>query len=721
MLSLLLLACTCTPGEPLDPAVQNLVLVTLDTVRADHLGSYGHEAAKTPWLDDLAARGQRYDRAYSVLPLTIPSHASMFTGLYPFHHGIRSNGDAILAEHHVTLAEHLQQAGFQTGASVAAFVTSRTWGFAQGFDAFFDRLPDSSDTWHAERSADAVVDDALAWVAKRDPEQPTFLWVHVYDAHFPYPAPEEGLGPYDSEITRIDEQLARLDQGLKEAGMTDPTWVVVGDHGEALGDHRENKHGLFTYDATQRVPFLVAGPGVEPGVHEKPVSITDVLPTALSLMGVAVPGELDGIVLPGSERPVYMEAYGLVERFGYAPHVTIVDGDLKLIDKPIPELYLYGDEQDNLAEQRPEDVARLRQLLAALDASPPTKGTVELDPSTLAQLEALGYVAGSEIDVDLASLPDPIEHRDAIGRMLRAELKLSKEDIEGAIELFEEVRALDPSLAAPYNRLIRLYDQTGQLNKAQQIMTAALERFPDNVSVLRSAATLNGKQGRHEQVLELTLRALALSPEDIRAAELHLSALGNLGRSEDFVSFAQEFLERNPDSHNIAGLLGIHLFDRMDFEGAVPWLLRAAEPNRPRRGVLQRLATTARANGELGEALTLIERELELYPRSRKARIVRLNVLAQMGEREEVVAEADRILESQPSPDVYLSKATSLFDLDRIDEAHEATTAGLALAPNDADLTLMLANILKKQGKEEEALKTKARAEKLHAQRKANK
>jgi arylsulfatase A-like enzyme len=325
-LALVALAC----GRP----PERVVLISIDTLRADHVGAYGASRAHTPTLDELAARGVRFEHAFSPAPITLPAHASLLTGLEPPQHGVRGNGAFRLPEEALTLAEALRAAGFATAAFVGAFVLDRQYGLAQGFDAYDDRMTSrraAGATGFAERRADAVVDAALAWLATA-PER-FFLFVHLYDPHANYDPPPGFRAafprhPYAGEIAFADAQLARLLAGIRERWPDDRTLVVAtSDHGESLGEHGEATHAYTLYDATQRVPLLLAGPGLPRGAVASPVvRLVDVTPTILALAGLdAPPGspgrDLRG-ALSGSEhepRAAYMETLATQLDFGWSP------------------------------------------------------------------------------------------------------------------------------------------------------------------------------------------------------------------------------------------------------------------------------------------------------------------------------------------------------------------------------------------------------------------
>ncbi|MBK9369294.1 MAG: sulfatase [Deltaproteobacteria bacterium] len=310
----------------------SILLVTLDTTRADRLGPYGYMLAQTPTLDALAAQGVVYTRAYATCPLTIPSHASLFTGRTPPSHGVRDNGDYVLPETAITLAERFAEAGWRTAAFTAAFPTQARWGLNQGFERYHDplrRLPTQLD-WSDQRAADEVITDALATLPglAKDGE-PLFVWVHLFDAHWPYEPPEPALSahpgrPYDGEITFADAELGRLIAWFDEAR---PGGVVVitADHGEGLGDGGERTHGFLLHDGTVRVPLIVRAPGLTAlGRVDDPVSHIDVAPTLLNLAGLPLHDGLQGADLrEGGQRAAVQRGLDRPARLGLGADVRL--------------------------------------------------------------------------------------------------------------------------------------------------------------------------------------------------------------------------------------------------------------------------------------------------------------------------------------------------------------------------------------------------------------
>ncbi len=332
------------------PRAINVVIVTLDTTRADRLSVYGFMDASMPALDRLAREGVVFDQATSVAPLTLPAHASLFTGLLPPAHGVRDNGDPALAATHTTLAEALSAQGFRTGAFVAASVLEADRGLAQGFGTYrSDASEDRRTPERRQRRADEVITDAMRWLDELGGSR-FFLWAHLYDPHRPYDPPEpfrsRFVDPYIGEIAFADSQIGRLLDDLDRRQLLDQTIVIVaGDHGESLGEHGERDHGIFVYESVLRVPMMIRAPGAKARRVGAVVRLTDVMPTVLDLLGFPAP-DMDGVSLvdlvSGQKDTLDLEAYSesfYPQRFGWSPLRAVREGRYKLIDAPRPELY----------------------------------------------------------------------------------------------------------------------------------------------------------------------------------------------------------------------------------------------------------------------------------------------------------------------------------------------------------------------------------------------
>jgi arylsulfatase A-like enzyme len=432
-------ACRADPAR--EPPL-NLLLVTLDTTRADALGAYGGRAV-TPSLDRLAAEGVVFEQASTVAPLTLPAHSSLLTGLFPPGHGIHGNGQNALGAESITLAEALKARGFRTGAFVASFVLDHRWGLDQGFDVYHD--PGAGAGPHIDpdsirRSADDVVDDALGWMQRMGDDR-FFAWLHFYDAHAPARPPAE-FAPvsadddYFAAIGFVDFQLSRVTTFLAEHQLADRTIVaIVGDHGESLGEHGEPTHGLFVYQSVVRVPLIIRAPlaNMRGRRVSEPVRIVDVMPTVLDLLKQPAVLPVDGQTLvplmAGGARASRLEAYSEsrygFDRFGWSPLSALRDGRFKLILAPRPELYdLDADptESSNLYLQHADLAAsmtvRLRTLAQPAQAA---SASVPVDAETRARLASLGYVAAPARAprTEARTLDDPKDRIDLYKQLTR--------------------------------------------------------------------------------------------------------------------------------------------------------------------------------------------------------------------------------------------------------------------------------------------------------------
>jgi arylsulfatase A-like enzyme len=429
------------------PPALNVVIVTLDTTRADRIGaSGGPRAVATPALDQIASEGVLFEDANSPVPLTLPAHCTLFTGRLPPGHGARENVSTLAAAT-PTLAMALKARGYRTGAFVGSPVLARSRGLGAGFDVYDDRIPWRSAWAHPRRRADAVVDRALRWMDGNS-ESPFFAWLHFYDAHAPYEAmaPFDRVyagRPYEAAIASMDAQIGRLRAYLEEHDLTKRTvLVVIGDHGEGLGEHGELTHGLFLYQSVLRVPFIVRAPSAATGGQRvtDAVSSADLTPTVLDLLGAPPIDGVDGrslapVILRSSQeaRPdVYAENLYPQRRFRWSEMRAIRSGRLKLIDKTRPELYDLArdpDETHDLSGERPEVVARLgrrlrewEQKLDAHAVGDDQKSAAPVPADVRAALSSLGYVSDAAPNgrvTDTTSDPDPRAHVEQFNRMMR--------------------------------------------------------------------------------------------------------------------------------------------------------------------------------------------------------------------------------------------------------------------------------------------------------------
>ncbi len=561
------------PGTDAGAPPRHLVLFTLDTTRADALGSYGGPVSATPHLDQLAAAGVRFDNAVSSSPITGPAHAAVMTGRYPARYGVRDNATTPLPDEAVTLAERLRDAGFSTGGFIGAFVLDRAYGFAQGFDAFegFDRVEAGREA-NAERRGDAVVDEALEWLAGVDPGQRVFLWVHLYDPHAPYSAPAPFAGrhpdrPYVDEVSYMDAQVGRVLDALRNRGMFDDSLVVaIADHGESLGEHGEDEHGVFLYESVIRVPFLVAGPPARQGlVIAEQVRSIDVAPTVLDLLDVAPATDADGeslsTLLRGESRstvPVaYAESYYPKWHYGWSELRALRADGWKVIDAPRPELYAIDKdprEMNNLVDTQQSLAQRMVSEAQAIEHSL-TGGkavtTPAPSPDTLERLRSLGYVGTSTPQLDSSDRgPDPkdrIEERRTFKRLLTAVI-----DDLAANRLEEAVRGLR-ELIRINDRAFDLHEMLGEAYLRQGRPDAALGEFemaallnPAAASPLLSAAELQLRRGDVRDARARWAQARSIAPQSFDVALVDGLILEAEGRPTDAMAAYRRAIALNP-------------------------------------------------------------------------------------------------------------------------------------------------------------------------------
>lgn len=475
----------------------NVLLVMLDTTRADRLGCYGFAQATTPNLDQLAARGVLFERTYTVAPITLPAHATLHTGLLPPEHGLRINGMSRLPEGVPTLAELLKQHGYRTGAFVSSLVLDTRFGLSRGFDVYDDQLSDGPTGPQPERSADESVSAASSWL-RGNSKRPFLCWVHLYDPHEPYQSHPEEFGsqfadrPYDGEIAYVDRQLGRLFEVLAKTGTQDRTIViVVGDHGEGLGEHHEVTHGYLAYNSTLHVPLLMRHPqqAVVGQRVKEPVSLVDLFPTILDALRLPIPTGGSGRSLglgrsPSALEPraCYAETEAPLMEGGWEPLSSWTTERWKYIHSTRSELYdLQSDplELKNVLEQQPDESARLSQALAEFTSKLTLRqgSAVGLSSQEQRALATLGYAGGQA----------PAQKNESPRR-----------DIKDTLLYAEQVHSC-----------MHLIDQK-KTKEAQRILENVVAVLPDYPKAWGTLGVCRAVQGDHGQALLHFRKALEL-------------------------------------------------------------------------------------------------------------------------------------------------------------------------------------------------------------------
>jgi arylsulfatase A-like enzyme/Tfp pilus assembly protein PilF len=569
----------------------DLVLITVDTLRADGVGYSGNARAETPLLDRLAAGGRVFTNAYSHSVMTLPSHANILTGRYPYGHGVRDNSGFALPSSTPTLASLLRDDGYRTGAFVAAFPLDSRFGLDQGFDVYDDRYPLSSRTKSAlpaERSGSLVVESALDWW-RAEAGHRRFLWLHLFEPHYPYAPPEPfassfASNPYWGEIAATDSYLEPLLEPILAGEGNRPVVVVfTSDHGESLGEHGEEGHGLFAYQATLKVPMLLWGPGLTPGTDDRLVGHIDLLPTLLEILQIDSPTgerELPGRSLlaspaepPEETRSLYFEALTMNLNLGWAPLRGLLTESEKFVDLPQPELYnLQEDpgETENLLLEHPERVRLYRRRLPAESPWPPVKGGTTLEAE--ARLRSLGYVGGQSRERGAWGLEDDPKSLVDLSRRIDKMLTVySAGRLDEAAQLAREVLDQRPDTKMAYSILVDVLLDQGQVEKAIVLMRWSRERDLAADTLERKLALTLVQTGRFAEALSVLEPLVApgtgiTEPEDLAALGLALSGAGRQMEAADTVRRALEIDPEAPSVLEVASLVALRQARHADAE-----------------------------------------------------------------------------------------------------------------------------------------------------------
>ena len=595
----LVAACRGAPaGRPPGSSASNLLLITIDTLRADRIGAYGYASARTPAMDALAARGVRFERAYATAPITLTSHASLMSGRYPPGHGARHNGIRMDLRT-PTLAEALSDARFATAAFIGAFPLDRRFGLIKGFRTYSDRMPRGErGRLASERPGSAVVDEALGWL-DRNRGRRFFLWVHLFEPHAPYGNPSDtrpAQQRYDAEVTEADRQVGRLVEGLGDATAS-TVIVLTADHGEAFGEHGEIGHSVFVYDTTLHVPLIFAGPDIRARTVTAPVSLIDVAPTALSLLEIMLTFEQDGVNLapafqgaPVPERGLYAESFAPLLDFGWSPLRTLRADGWKYIAAPEPELYDLRDDVEETRNLFTAERARAASLADRVDriSTSELTTTAAKDPEAAARLQALGYT--SRGSAGPGSRPDPKDRRQLAARIAM----VTSGELQGA-ELEKALRAIlaeDPRNPQANLRLgYALADDNRCPAAMKHFAIAIAERLPSADAHL-GLALCQASARRFDLAAETLREAETVEPDNPVVVANLGTVLSDGGKPADAIKPLQRALTLDPDFHQARFNLAI-AFARAGQRAAAAReareLLRRLPRDAPQRAEVERL------------------------------------------------------------------------------------------------------------------------------------
>jgi arylsulfatase A-like enzyme/Flp pilus assembly protein TadD len=647
-----------------------VILISIDTLRSDHLPAYGYTGVATPNLDAFRADSILYERAYSHCPLTLPSHASMLTGLLPSDHGIRDNIGFTLAETVPSLPALLKANGYATGAAISAFVLRKGTGLARGFDAYDDEV-EPIDTWQVigrvQRTGGETVAAARKWLDQHG-DTPFFYFLHLYDPHTPYEAPEPfrtryRSNPYDGEIAYTDQVVGEFLDYLKEKGIYDKAMIVIlADHGEGLNDHREEEHGIFLYREAIQVPLFVKLPGNKRGGSSvsAPAGLVDVFPTILQQTATAAPKRandhavslLSLIDNDAPKRNIYSETFYPRMHFGWSDLHSLTNGDHHLIRAPIPELYdLRSDprETKNVMTEERRTYTAMRNAIEPFvrEAAAPAP----IDPDEAAKLAALGYIGSTVATADEDNLADPKTTIDVF-HQIRVAFTHFKD------QRLAECLALTTKLLEDNHRILDLWDlksktlaKLGRIDEAIEAARSGLRQQPSAVSLVAAVANLSIIKG------------------DLEQARQHADLLMKTEPGQ-----AHELLAR------------IHA-DRKDYAAAEKEARLAMSTGREPTTALMTLALISKQRGDLPTALQHIDAAAASTARKENKRVPNLHfyrgdILARLGRNAEAEREFRQEIAIYPTePDAYASLMLLLASTGRLQEATQVVFELIKASP----------------------------------------
>ncbi len=714
----------------------NVILVTADTLRADRLPMYGYEKVETPNLERMAASGVLFEQASTVVPLTLPAHSSMFTGTFPMHHGVRDNGGYYLDRDQVTLAETLKENGYQTGGFVAAFVLDSRWGLNQGFDRYYDDFDLNKyenvglDT--VQRRGGEVLQEAVKWMDEVKDDR-FFAWLHFYDVHTPYEPPEPFLSRYkgylgaryDGEIAYLDSLMGELFDWLEKNDLEEDTLVIfVGDHGESLGQHEENTHGFFIYDATMHVPFILKAPYRQIRAGRRipaQVRSIDLMPTILDLVAVERPETIQGTslvpLLEGEAEDLglfaYSESFYPRHHYGWSELKSIRDGKLQFIDAPRPELFdIEADPRQtkNLASQRAATVSELKTALDEMVARFGVEGIDEQAPETpdadtLAQLAALGYLGGpSKIKIDPnRPLPDPKDKIALFNLIKDAGADSSEDKVDEAMAKIDKVLAEDPDILEAYYIRGNLHTKKKELEKALDAYKEALARDPEYKSALFGLASTYQELGRPEDAETGFRRILELDPRDNRAYYSLAKIQVDRNDYEGALALLKQAVDIGSERAPLHNLMAECYIGLKRLEEAKKEIAQALEMNSELPTAYFNLALIHEEEDDVPAAIGAYEKELEISPKDFRSHFNVAKLYGKAGNGPKTKEHFEKAIETNDKFAIgHLYLAKFYLDSGDLEKAQELALKGIELGPEPSMAPLghfILADVYNRQGR----------------------
>ncbi len=728
--------------KPLDLSDMNIIVFTIDTLRADHLECYGYDEVETPNINRLAKEGILFKYAIAQTPLTLPSHSSIFTGTYPLYHGVRDNGSFYLDENQITLAEVLKDRGYATAAFVAAFVLDSRWGLQQGFDHYYDNFDltkyKTLSLDAVQRRGDEVLVEAYKWLEENH-KQKFFAWIHLYDPHTPYDPPEpyksqysgKRFGLYNGEIAYVDQLIGEFRTFMEEQKLLDQTLVVfTGDHGESLGEHKESAHGFFIYDAAVRVPLIIRFPGnkLSNTILDNQVRSIDIMPTLLHLVNAEVPDIVQGNSLlalmlnkeAGDGLQAYSETYWPRYHYGWSELKSLRQDQYKFIDAPKPELYDISEdpgETDNIVDEKASLAHEMKRKLDALIQEHSAEGIEDINPKridddSLIKLQALGYIGSFRTSSKERGekLGDPKDKIELYNEIKVAQFLTTEKKMDQAIEKITDVLKIDPSVLEARYILGNIYSKQKKYDQAVEEFKKALEVDPDYYDAIFGLALAYKDSGKLDEAIVGFRRLMEIDPRDTKPF-LHLGDIyeerGELDEAQRYLESGVELDPESPIFHNNLG--AVYLKKKM-YALAEKEIKAALEIERhvPLRNAHFNMALLHEARGELDLAVLEYKKEQETSPYNWMPDFNLGLLYTKAKDLDEAIQQFENCIEKNAEyAKAYIFLAKAYMDSGKdLNEAEKMAQQGLNLE-TDKQTTILghfvLADIYNRMGKYEDA------------------
>lgn len=728
--------------KPVEINKMNIILFTIDTLRADHLECYGYDRVKTPNINRLASEGILFEHNIVQAPLTLPSHSSIFTGTHPLYHGIRDNGGFYLEEKHITLAEVLKTNGYSTGAFVGAFVLDSRWGLDQGFDYYYDNFDltkyKSISLDSVQRRGDEVLAEACKWLEKNYQDK-FFAWIHLYDPHTPYNPPEpyktqykgRHFGLYDGEIAYVDLLMGNFRNFMEEKNLLDKTLIIfTSDHGESLGEHKESAHGFFIYDSDIRVPLIIRFPEnkFQGSVITNQVRSIDIMPTILNMLGGRSPESVQGeSMLPlilgkqgGEALSAYSETYWPRYHYGWSELKSLRKDQYKFIDAPKPELYdILEDpgELNNLVNKKAALGHEMKRELEALIDRYSAEGIEEagpkkIDNDSLVKLQALGYIGSFRASSKQKGekLADPKDRIELYNEIKVAQFLFTEEKMDQAEKKIKDVLNKDPSVLEARYILGNIYSKQKKYDEAIEEYKKALEVDPEYYESIFGIALAYKKSGKYDEAIVGFKRLIDIDPKDTKPL-LHLGNIyeekGQLDEAMRYLKSAVTIDPEAPVFHNNLGAVYLKkkMYDMAEKE------IKAAlsiERSIPLLNAHFNLALLHETRGDFDLAVVEYKKEQETSPFNYKPDFNLGLLYAKAKELEKAIKEFKSCIEKDEEfAGAYVFLAKAYMDSGKdINEAANLALKGLGLKPDLRTNILahfILADIYNRLGKYQES------------------